>query len=158
MQYTPLISGGLALTVIPSDSANIPYPNKLEVGTSTNTALDEVVDASKDFTLSVNIGDIVYNMTTAAAGTVVEVVSATVLKLNTDVLVSGEDYIVYCGSDICADARGGCVIRVNGTGNVTVTTINDDVILFTVQAGEYLPVRVKRVAYGATATGIVAIW
>tara|TARA_B110000503_G_scaffold67349_1_gene105549 strand:- start:814 stop:1290 length:477 start_codon:yes stop_codon:yes gene_type:complete len=158
MQYTPLISGGLALTVIPSDNANIPYPNKLAVGVSTNTALDEVVDASKDFTLSVNKGDIVYNMTTAAAGTVLQVVSATVLKLNANILVSGDNYIVYCGSDVCADALGGCIVRVNGTGNVTVTTMSDDVILFTVQAGEYLPIKVKKVAYGATATGIVAIW
>ena len=158
MQYTPLISGGLALTVIPSDDANIPYPNKFAEGISLNTSTDQIVDAGQIFKSTVNVGDIVYNTTTLDAATVINVVSDTELTLNVGIMTTGDSYIVYCGSGICENASAGCIIRVNATGNVTVTTMSGEVILFTVQAGEYLPVRVTKVAAGATATGIVAIW
>lgn len=56
--------------------------------------------------------------------------------------------------------NNGCVLYVGGTGDLKVTTVGgNDVIFVNIQGGSFLPIQVVKVfATGTTATSIVAIW
>jgi hypothetical protein len=61
-----------------------------------------------------------------------------------------------------ADGTGnnGCVLYVGVAGDVKVTTVGGDDVVFTgILAGSFIPVQVLKVfATGTTATNIVALW
>lgn len=57
-------------------------------------------------------------------------------------------------------SNNGCVLYVGSGGDLKVTTIGgDDVVFSNIQDGVFVPVQVLRVwATGTTATSIVALW
>jgi hypothetical protein len=151
-----------ALRIIPSDSAEIPFPDQIETGTSTSVVASQLVDSTGTFvTLNVAVGDIVYNTTSGLAATVVSVTSQTVLVLNANIFTAiAQAYVVYRNSAQTTIPNTGCVLYVGGAGNVNVVTIGNDTVLFNaVPAGSFLPVQVKQVlASSTTATLINALW
>ena len=147
-----------ALTVIASNSINIPNVAGPTVGGTTSQAAPgatQLVDNTKDFTaIQGLVGSIVY--LTGGVATVASVTSASVLVLSAAVADTGatESYTIY------ADDNNGCVLYAGNTGNVRVLTVgNDDVTFVGIPAGSFVPVQVKRVfATNTTATDIVALW
>ena len=143
-----------ALTVIASDTINIPNVSGASLSsTTTGTTANKLVDSTASFTSNL-LGYIVYNTTDSTVATVTAIDDANTLSLSADIMASGEAYTIY------ADANQGCVFYVGNTGNVRVLTAgNDDVTFVGIPAGAFVPVQVKRVfATNTTATDIVALW
>ena len=153
-----------ALSVIPTDNANVPYPAIISSGTNTSSVTNQLVNTSGNFiNLNVKTGDIVYNTTDGTAATVVSVTSATVIVLNANIFAaSGKAYTIYQASPQTSNGNPGCFLYVGGAGNVAVTTIGGDDVTFTaVPVGTVLPVQVLKVkssGSGTTATLINALW
>lgn len=156
-----------ALTVIPTDDANVPYPSIAVQGESipTGTAVNQLIVFSPTNFITSNVatGDIVYNLTDNKGATVVKVIDATTLELNADIFQNPfATFVVYSASPQTSNGNQGCFLYVGGAGNVKVTTIGQDVVTFTaVPVGTVLPVQVVKVhsaASGTTATLINALW
>lgn len=153
-----------ALAVIPTDNANVPYPATISTGTNTSVVANQLVNTTGNFvSLGVKTGDIVYNTTDGSAATVVSVTSATVLVLNADIFAAtAKVYTLYQASPQSSNGNPGCNLYIGGAGNVTVTTIGQDIVTFTaVPLGTVLPVQVLKVhsvGSGTTATLINALW
>ena len=153
-----------ALRVIPTDNSNVPYPAIVGSGTNTSAVANQLVNTSGNFiNLNVKTGDIVYNTTDGTAATVVSVTSATVIVLNADIFgASGKAYTIYQASSQTTIGNTGCFLFIGGAGNVAVTTIGGDEIIFNaVPVGTVLPVQVLKVkssGSGTTATLINALW
>ena len=153
-----------ALSVIPTDNANVPYPAQSASGTNTSVTVSSLVDSTATFvTKNVATGDIVYNTTDGTAATVLVVVNQTTLLLNADIFTAtAKAYVVYTASPQTSNGNQGCYLYVGGAGNVRVTTIGQDIITFTaVPVGTVLPVQVVKVhsvGSGTTATLINALW
>jgi hypothetical protein len=153
-----------ALKVIPTDNANIPTTNLILSGTTTDGGVTNyLIDENADF-LSSNIasGDIVYTLTDTAA-TVVAVVDANTLILNANITPAlGAFYYIYNNAPETSMGNPGCNLYFGNSGNVTVTTIGQDIVtFFGVQAGTVLPVQVIKVhssEEGTTVTSIIALW
>lgn len=67
----------------------------VEVGTTTSTTANKLVDAVKQFSSTVEVGDLVYNTTDNTIALVSAVDSNTTLSLDTDIIVSGEGYKIF---------------------------------------------------------------
>lgn len=67
----------------------------VEVGTTTSTTSNKLVDSVKLFTETVEAGDLVYNTTDNTIAIVSSVDSDTTLTLDTDIMVSGEGYKIF---------------------------------------------------------------
>ncbi len=153
-----------ALTVIRSNNSNIPFPSPEESGTSTSVSAGFLVDSTALFvTKNVKTGDIVYNTSDGLSATVLEVVNETTLLLNADIFAfTGKEYTVYAASPQNTIGNTGCFLYIGVGGNVKVTTIGgDEVLFYGVAAGTVLPVQVIKVwapASGTTAVQIVALW
>jgi hypothetical protein len=153
-----------ALSVIPSDNCDVPYPAPVSSGTNTSAVTNQLVDSAGNFVnLNVRVGDIVYNTTDGTAATVVSVTSATVIVLNADIFAAtAKAYIIYQAGGPTTLGNYGCNLYIGGAGNVKVTTIGQDIITFSaIPAGTVLPVQVIKVhaaASGTTATLINALW
>lgn len=153
-----------ALKVIPSDNANIPTPNLIGSGTTTDGGVTNyLIDANADFVRdNIAAGDIIYTLTNTAA-TVVKVVDANTLILNANISPSlGVFYYIYNASSQTSNGNPGCYLYIGTAGNVTVTTIGQDIVtFFSVVAGTVLPVQVVKVhssEEGTTVTSIIALW
>lgn len=155
-----------ALGVIPSDNANIPYPNLITSGFISEIDGDELNDTDADFILdNIQAGDIVYNIGTNSAATVIEVINSTTLLLNTSIFTgTGDGYLIYNASSQTSNGNPGCYLYIGTTGNVKVTTVGQDIVtFFGVPAGTVLPIQVIKVhspgGEGATtASEITALW
>jgi len=153
-----------ALVVIPTDNANVPYPATNASGTNTSVSVASLIDSAATFeTNNVKTGDIVYNTTDGTAATVLVVVSQTALLLNADIFAASDKaYTIYQASPQSSNGNPGCNLYIGGAGNVTVTTIGQDIVTFTaVAVGTVLPVQVLKVhsvGSGTTATLINALW
>jgi len=153
-----------ALKVIPSDDANIPYPNLVISGVTTGVAADELIDTGADFIrANVSVGDIVYNTSNNFAATVVEVINSTTLLLNKDIIPSSATiYSIYNASSQTSNGNPGCYLYLGTDGNVKVTTIGQDIVTFNdLKGGTLLPVQVVKVhSYDSetTVTSIIALW
>lgn len=158
-----MLQPGRALRVIPSNNAIIPYPAVVTTGTSTSVVANQLVASGANFiTANVQPGDVVYNTTDSTAATVVSVTNATTLVLNADIFLAiTKAFTIYNGSNF-SDGTGnpGCVLYVGGTGNLNVTTIGGDTVLFnTIAASSFFPVQVRQVLSTSTsATNIIALW
>lgn len=160
------IQPGRALNIINSDNANIPFPTVNSTGTSSAVVASFLVDSTQDFvTLNVCPGDIVYNLTTNTAATVIaypDPLTPDRFELNANIfLAAGNSYVVYQSGPMAGGGQNsGCVLYVGGIGNVRVLTTDlDDVTFFGVQTGTFMPVQVVKVfATGTSATNIVALW
>lgn len=153
-----------ALRVIPTDNAVVPSPQPIITGTNTSAITNQLVDASVDFVnLNVSVGDVIYNITDGTAATVISVLSSTVVVINSNIFTStGKTYVIYQQSAQTSYGNSGCFLFVGGAGNVAVTTIGgDDVVFNAVPVGTILPVQVLKVkssGSGTTATLINALW
>jgi hypothetical protein len=146
-----------AAAVFPSDDVNVPFPNMVMEGVNTSAVANSLVDNTVDFIArGIKIGDIVMGVVgpTVAYARVVNV-TANSLLLSSDIFTtSGLDYFIYQGPNF------GCYLYIGNTGDVSVTTIGgDDVIFSKVPAGATLPIQVLRVkSTDTTATSIIAMW
>ena len=157
-----ILQAGRALTVIPSDNANIPFPNVVALGINSDiVSADQLVDPNVSFTAAnVNTGDIVYNITLQLAATITKVVDQYTLDLNADIFTAYDcDYIIYAASSAAGYSNQGCVLYVGGLGNLdVVTTGQDNVTFFGINAGSFIPVHCVKVTAATTAQHIVALW
>jgi hypothetical protein len=141
-----------ALKVIPSDTINIPNVAGPSVsGTTTGTTANKLVDSTASFTSNL-LGYIVYSGTQIATVTAVD--DANTLSLSADIMISGEAYTLY------ADDNNGCVLQTGLAGTIRVLTIGGDDVTFSVVAGAFVPVQVKRVLESTTMfpNDIIALW
>jgi hypothetical protein len=146
-----------AVNVYPSNTADIPFPNVISSGANSAVTVSKLVAGTANFTTAaVEVGDIVYNTTTAQSATVTNVDSATILSLSADIFTATpENYSVYK-----AGANNGCVIYVGGAGAIEVTTAGGDRVIFAgLLAGQFIPVQVIKVwSSGTNATNLLALW
>lgn len=150
-----------ALSVIPSDDANVPFPSVVTSGTNTSVVGSKLVDSSATFiTSGVSIGDIVYNNTLGLAATVTRVESNTSLRINADIFTATpNEYVIYNGNTNTG-SQTPCVFFVGVAGDVNVVTEAGDTVLFkNLQNGQFVPVSVTRILDTDTnAQSIVALW
>ena len=150
-----ILQAGRALAVIPSDNANIPFPNVVASGANNDViSADQLVDPNVSFTAAnVNTGDIVYNITLQLAATITRVVDEYTLDLNADIFTAYDcDYIIYAASSAAGYSNQGCVLYVGGLGDLdVVTTGQDNVTFFGINAGSFVPVHIVKVKAATTA-------
>jgi hypothetical protein len=148
-----------ALRVFPSDNANIPYPNLIISALPTDMVTDRLIDENANFIESnVQAGDIVY---ASSSATVLEVISATELLLNGDIVTSTSDpYFIYNASSQTSNAPQACYLYIGEGGNIRVTTAGQDIVNFSaVPTGTVLPIQVIKVHLAGTNAGkIIALW
>jgi len=165
-----------ALTIIPSDNANIPTPNLLKSGVTTDKGINKLIDSNvnffeyvpseaanstNNFQYNVNVGDVVYNVLTNTAATIVEVIGQHELLLNDDIIPdAGYPYSIYQDGAQTGLGNQGAVLYVGGAGDLRVTTSGNDIVVFVgVSAGTFFPVNVVKLhASGTTCTNIIALW
>lgn len=158
------LQGYLGVNIIPSEMANVPYPSIAAEGSATSTSASELIDTGANFKKSViKAGDIVYNISTQDAATVTSVTSSDTLVLNDNIIVSGNDYIIYNGSNYSGyeNAMGGCVLYCGSVdGDLKVTTVSGSVLVFkNLKAGSFFPVQVIKVWEDETQLkDIIGIW
>ena len=158
---TPKLQTSRALNIFRSDDALIPNPTPMTSGAATSTITNALEDTTKDFiALGINIGDVVYNISSLTCATIVSITSATELELNVDIMTSGQDYIIYQNSPLSGDPNAGCVLYVGTGGDLAVTTAGGDYAFFAgVPTGAFVPVNVIKVwSADTTANNIVALW
>lgn len=151
---------GRALNVIPSDT--VPIPNiatEVVRGTTTGSDTNLLIDGDINFSLlNINQGAIVYNLTADVSTTVVKLDSDYSLLLVDDVMVAGDEFVIYNEADIA-----GCAMLVQtknvpelniktvGGDNVTLYLKPDDTVL--------LPINVTMVYANSTdIREVVALW
>ena len=161
MAYQKL-QAGRALSVIPSDTVNIPNIAAVSAsGTTTAGTTNKLTDTDGDFlNKRVAVGDIIYaQSSTPKAVTVIAIDSATVLSVSSTVAASTA-YTIYSQAN---NPQNGCVLYCGGEGTISVVTVGGDTVEFVgLLAGQFIPVQVLRVnatvASGTIATNIVALW
>tara|TARA_R110000782_G_C14560268_1_gene386094 strand:- start:5 stop:478 length:474 start_codon:yes stop_codon:yes gene_type:complete len=157
MAYQKL-QAGRALTIIPSDTVNIPNISAVAAsGTAAAPTGNQLVGVGTTFTKSVSVGDIIYAGTIAA--NVLAVVNDTTLNTSAGIS-SGLSYTIYSEAN---NPSNGCVLYCGGEGTISIVTVGGDTVELTgVAAGQFIPVQVLRVnatvLTGAIATNIVALW
>lgn len=142
-----------------SDKVNIPYPNVVKTGTSTAIITNQLRDSSANFN-GIQVGDIVYSISSTLYAYVAGFVDSTTLLLSDDIFSStGEDYIIYQGQN------NGCYIYVPnyiapapGSGVIEVETIGGDIVTFINPPAGVLPVQVLKVMPNTTIAKLVALW
>lgn len=83
----------IAGTPVPIDLVDA---NEITNGTTTATTASKLVDADADFvTDGIEIGDVVENTTDSTYATVTAIDDLNTLSLDTDIMTTGEDYIIY---------------------------------------------------------------
>lgn len=150
----------VALQVLKSDNANIPYPARVVSGTNTSATTNKLIDSGATFvTNNVMQNDIIYNITDGSAATVVSVDSETQITLNADIFTAGsKEYIVYSGQNV----NNGCLLWVGGSGTVKVDTAGGQTVSITAPIGILggtAPLNITKVySSTTTATLMVALW
>jgi hypothetical protein len=151
-----------ALSVIPSDNAVIPSPYLIHTGANTSVVTNKLITVTGDFIFdNVKTGDVVYNISSSTAATVVSVDSETQITLNANIFTTGgQTFRIYQQSSQTGLGNTGAFLYVGGAGNVAVTTIGgDDVTFNAVPIGTVLPVQVLKLkSTGTTATLVNALW
>lgn len=165
-----------ALTIIPSDNANIPTPNLLKSGVTTSKDTNKLIDSNVNFfeyvpseaenstnniQYNVNVGDVVYNVLTNTAATIVEVIGQHELLLNADIIPdAGYPYSIYQEGPQTGLGNQGAVLYIGTGGVLKVTTSgNDDVSFANIQDGTFFPINVVKVFYTeTTCANIIALW
>lgn len=156
-----------ALKVIPSDQNNVPSPNVLVQGVQFGSFPNSIIANPETFTNAdgtqfyVNVGDIVYNITTSQSAIITEVVDNFTVNISEAIMNSSDEYIIYQSSSTTGPGNEGCYLYI-GVNNVevTVTTIGGDIVQFRgLSRGTVLPVQVIKVhSSGTDATEIIALW
>ena len=153
---------GLAASVIPSDTIQIPVPGSSQIsGTNTGpVAVNTLKDSTAPFTSDeLKAGAIVVNETDGTLAKVTSVNSTSELSLSADIFTGvGKSYVVYLVPEL--NKSQGCVIYCGGTGDIKVETTSGTIVTYVgVPTGIFLPVQVYKVfATGTSATNLVANW
>ena len=147
-----------ALNIVKSDDANIPFPSVVTAGTGVAPIVNQLEDSSTGafVTKNVQTGDVVYNMATGLAATVVKVIDEDNLTLNANIFTGlSQAYVIYSNNN-----KEGCVIYIGTGGNLTVLTASGQRVLFSnVLGGTFLPVQILKIfSTGTTASNFVALW
>tara|TARA_R100000655_G_scaffold166_1_gene825 strand:+ start:6446 stop:6955 length:510 start_codon:yes stop_codon:yes gene_type:complete len=160
-----------AITVVPSNTINIPEPDAYITGTNSAVTGTTITDASANF-LGVNnpgntgysnkvaIGDVVYVNNFG----VITIVTVTAITNNTNIVVSGSvtgsrPYQIYRSNAGPSD-REGFSLFVGGAGNISVVpaSSNQVVTLENIPDSSFIPLQVIRVnSTATTATKIIAL-
>lgn len=149
---------GTALNIVTSNDANIPFPSVVTAGTGVAPIPFELEDSVTGafITKNVQVGDVVYNVNTGTAATVVNVIGEENLTLNANIFSGTSDgYVIYANNN-----KEGCVLYVGTGGNLRVITVSGQDVTFTgIIGGTFLPVQVLKVfTTGTSAANIVALW
>jgi len=160
MAYTKL-QANTAINVAISNNYDIPSPASQVVSGAVDAFATASVleDSTVDFIAKgVEVGDIVYNTTSATAPTVsvVRTVAANTLTLADSILSAvGNTYRIFRPQE-----NRGCVLYVGVGGNLKILTAGNDIVQLTgVLAGSYVPIQVKRVFdVSGTVTDVVGLW
>jgi hypothetical protein len=149
---------GTALNIYKSDNANIPIPSVVTSGTGVAPVANELEDSVTGafITKNVQTGDVVFNTTTGATATVVQVLGEDNLIMNANIFTGATDsYVIYA-----QNTKEACVLYVGTGGNLRVLTASGQDVLFTgILGGTFLPVQVLKVfETGTAASNIVALW
>jgi hypothetical protein len=148
-----------ALLVYPSNDANVPFPNVITSGITTDFSSTRLEDNTAAFiTDNIKEGDIVYNVTNSTSATVVRVSSETRLILNAEIFTDiDQQYIVYQASPQTGLGNQGCYIYIGDADtNYEVVTIGGDSVMFIrPTVGSVLPVQVIKVISGGSC---IALW
>lgn len=152
---TQKLQVGRALAVIPSDTVDIPFPALVTSGNATGGSATSLVNSGATFiTSGVQVGDIIYNVSTLTAAKVTGVDSQTTLLTSGGAFTGGNSYVIYNGEN-----NNGCVLYIGGAGTLDVITVGGDQVQFlAVLAGQFIPVQVMRVLTTSSATDILALW
>tara|TARA_R100000149_G_C5880165_1_gene145076 strand:- start:2814 stop:3743 length:930 start_codon:yes stop_codon:yes gene_type:complete len=75
------------------------YPTQITSGETTSTTTGKLNDSAASFVGTVNVGNIVVNVTDSTSAFVTEVAN-TSLKISNDIFVSGEKYVIYSNTNI----------------------------------------------------------
>ena len=149
---------GTALNIYKSDNANIPIPSVVTSGTGVAPVANELEDSVTGafITKNVQTGDVVFNTTTGATATVVQVLGEDNLIMNANIFTGATDsYVIYA-----QNTKEACVLYVGTGGNLRVLTASGQDVLFTgILGGTFLPVQVLKVfRTNTTADNFVALW
>jgi hypothetical protein len=152
---TQKLQVGRALAVIKSDTVDIPFPALVTSGNATGGSATSLVNSGATFiTSGVQVGDIIYNVSTLAAAIVTGVNSDTTLLTSGGAFAASQNYVIYSGEN-----NNGCVLYIGGAGNLAIQTVGGDTVtLVGVTAGQFIPVQVMKVLSATTATNILALW
>ena len=156
-----------AITVILSDTINIPAPGIITNGTNTSGVATTLTDAGQDFTnattnangYNISGGDVVIS----AAGVISEIASvdsATQLTLLT--AIAAGTYDIYKGNYQILGESEGFTLFVGTGGPATVlriqTLTGQDVSLLNIPDSSFIPIQVQRVwATGTTCSNIIGL-
>jgi hypothetical protein len=157
-----------AITVILSDTINIPAPGIITAGTNTSGVATTLTDAGQDFLNSTTNAN-GYNITggdvvVSAAGVICEIASvdsATQLTLLAPGIAAGA-YDIYKGNYQIQGESEGFTLFV-GTGGpastLKITTVaGQDVTLVNIPDSSFIPIQVQRVwAGGTTCSDIIGL-
>ncbi len=69
--------------------------NELDRGTTSATTANKLVDSTQNFASTIQVGSFIKNTTDNTTATVTAVDSNTTLSLSSDIMASGENYIIY---------------------------------------------------------------
>jgi len=146
-----------ALTVIPSANCNIPSPTLIINSLTTDTATNQLIDGTADFTaLNVQAGDIVYNISANQAATVLGVFDNYTLDLNADIVPTGDYYRIYQASSQTGLGNTGAILLLSENCNAEIVTIGGDELTIAITAG-VLPIQVLKLTSLSAGTAI-ALW
>ena len=84
---------------------------QVDSGTTDGTTASKLIQSGQNFNTTVTIGDVVHNTTDDTYARVTAVDSDTQLSLDTDIMISGENYVIQ-GSD-AAKARASLILDDN---------------------------------------------
>lgn len=152
-----------AITVIPSDTINIPEPGIIISGTNNGGPGTTLTDVGKGFTnaetnpkgFNINGGDVVYD----SAGAIAEVKDV----INSDDIgllsaIANGNYEIYKGNYTSPGKSDGFSFYITGAGDVSVVTVYGNTVVIPVLANTIYDLQIIRVnATNTTATGIIAL-
>jgi len=160
-----------AITVIPSDTINIPEPGSYLTGGNTGSGTTLTTAGAKflgtfnagntGYSNRVAAGDVIYQGTTIV--TVVSVDSDTQLTVSAALTGGGATYEIYRGNGGAQTqlpaGNEGFSLFVGTAGNLAVipASSTDTVILKNVPDSSFIPLQVTRVVAATTAADIVAL-
>jgi len=143
--------------VYPSNDVNIPFPNAVKAGSTSDVGAYLLIDDTVDFVaIGIKVGDTVFNASTQLYA-LVTAVATNELTLSLDIFLTTDDYVIYQG------VNNGCYIYIptSDPGEILqVETIGgDNVYIFDPPAGVF-PLQVKKVLTSTTYIGgrLLAMW
>lgn len=160
MSYQKL-QGYVAFETVISDDAMIPFPTEVVSGTTDGAAINELVHSVGAFIkLGVKAGDIVFNSTDKTMATVKVVIDEDRLLLNNNIMASGDEYVIYAGSDAGgAGKNNGCVLYIGKSGDLQVKTVAGQIVVFKNVPVGFFPVQIVQIYKANTTAGdFIALW